>query len=94
MPLRTAPLEMLVEIALATGVNVALQVVLAVIIREPVVQPVPLQPAKTEPVSGVAIRAIAVPLMKVAEQLLAQSIPDGTPMTVPVPVPEWVTVSV
>jgi hypothetical protein len=43
--------------------KVAVQVVLAESVTEPLVQPVPDQPAKVEPEAGVAVSVIAVPLL-------------------------------
>ena len=47
----------------------------------------PLQPAKIDPAAAVAVRATALPLLKVAEQVLPQLIPAGELVTVPLPVP-------
>ena len=77
----------------ACGLKVAVQVLLAFIVTEPVVQPVPLQPAKVEPVAGVAVKVTEVPLLYDAEQLLPQLlIPAGLLVTVPLPVPLLVMV--
>jgi len=70
------------------------QVVLAVIVTLPVEQPVPDQPAKVEPEAGVAVKVTAVPVLKVAEQVLPQLIPVGELVTVPLPVPAFVKVNV
>ena len=43
--------------------KVAVQVLLAVIATVPVVHPVPVQPAKTDPETGVAVRVTTVPLL-------------------------------
>jgi hypothetical protein len=51
----------------------------------------PLQPAKVEPLASVAVRVTTVPLATVAEQVDPQLI--GPPATVPLPVPDFVTVS-
>jgi hypothetical protein len=58
------------------------------------VQPAPLQPVKVEPVAGAAVKVIAVPLAKLAEQVAPQLMPAGALVTVPVPVPALVTVRV
>ncbi len=71
----------------------AVQVVLAFRVTEPLEQPVPDQPAKIEPEAGVALRVMAVPLLRVAEQALPQLIPAGLLVTVPLPVPVSATVS-
>lgn len=53
----------------------------------------PLQPAKTEPATGVAVKVTDVPAVNVAVQTRLQVIPAGALVTVPVPPPETVTVS-
>ena len=57
-------------------------------------QPPPLQPVKVEPAAGVAVNVTAVPLAKLAEQVAPQLIPTGALVTVPLPVPALLTVSV
>jgi len=79
------------------GAKVAVTVVAAetVTVQGPVpVQPPPLQPAKTEPVLGVAVSTTTVPLVKLAVQLAPQLMSPGVPVTVPVPSPLRATVSV
>ena len=56
-------------------------------------QPPPLQPVKMEPAAGVAVNVTAVPLVKFVAQLVPQAIPAGVLVTVPLPVPAFVTVS-
>ena len=56
-------------------------------------QPPPLQPAKAEPAAGVAVSVTAVPLLKPCEQVAPQARPTGALLTVPVPVPDLVTLS-
>ena len=92
LPLNTAPLGIFVEIVFGTGVNVAVQATLAVSVKEPLEQLVPLQFAKTEPAAGRAVRVMFVPAIKTAEQLLPQSIPAGELVTVPAPLPDLKTV--
>jgi hypothetical protein len=53
----------------------------------------PLQPAKTEPAPGVAVKVTDVPAANVAVQTRLHVIPAGALVTVPVPPPETVTVS-
>ena len=59
--------------------------------------PVPLhapdQPAKTESVEAAGVSVTVVVLVNVAVQELPQLIPDGLLLTLPVPVPFLVTVS-
>jgi hypothetical protein len=72
-------------------------VVAAVIVTTQVLVPVhppPLQPVNVEPVVGVAVNVIGVPLGKLAEQVGWQLMPAGLLVTVPVPAPDSVTVSV
>lgn len=60
-------------------------------VTAPLVQPEPVQPAKVEPVAGVALKVTGVPLLYNAEQVLPQLIPAGVLVTVPLPVPALVT---
>src|SRR5207249_10883186 len=57
-------------------------------------QPPPLQPLKVEPAAGVAVSVTAVPLVKLAEQVVPQVIPTGVLVIVPLAVPAVVTVRV
>jgi hypothetical protein len=57
-------------------------------------QPPPLQPVKAEPALGVAVSVTAVALAKAAEHVVPQVIPAGELVTVPLPVPALLTVSV
>jgi hypothetical protein len=57
-------------------------------------QPLPLQPAKVEPVAALAVSVTELPFAKPAEQVAPQLIPAGLDVTVPVPFPAFVTVSV
>ena len=54
----------------------------------------PPQPAKTEPVAGVAVSVTAVPLAKPAEHVAPQLMPAGADVSVPEPVPCRVRLSV
>jgi hypothetical protein len=76
-------------------VNVAVTALLAliVILQVPVPeQPPPLQPAKNEFEFAEPVRVTEVPLVKAAEQVAPQLIPEGELVTVPPPVPAFVTV--
>jgi hypothetical protein len=53
----------------------------------------PLQLSTNEPELGVAV-SVTVPGLNEAEQVLPQLIPDGLLVTVPLPAPDFVTVSV
>jgi hypothetical protein len=57
-------------------------------------QPPPLQPVKVEPAVGAAVRVMAVPLPNAAEHVAPHVIPAGLLVTVPVPSPALLTVSV
>jgi hypothetical protein len=57
-------------------------------------QPLPLQPAKVSPVAALPVRVTELPFAKSAEQVAPQLIPAGLEVTVPVPFPAFVTVSV
>jgi hypothetical protein len=78
------------------ALNMALQVVRErTITVVDVVVPLqsPLQPAKVDPASAVAVRLIDVPLLYREVQSLPQLIPAGDDVTLPVPLPLLVTVS-
>ena len=53
----------------------------------------PLQPANIEPLAAAAVSVTEVPLAKLEVQVLPQLMPDGDDVTVPVPVPAFVTLS-
>ena len=57
-------------------------------------QPEPLQPSKVEVPSATASSVTVAFWAKSAEQVEPQSIPDGSLVTVPLPLPPFVTVSV
>jgi hypothetical protein len=57
-------------------------------------QPPPLQPLKMEPAVGVAVKVIAVPLAYAAMQVAPHAMPAGLLVTVPIPAPVLLTVSV
>src|SRR5262249_26938496 len=57
-------------------------------------QPPALQPAKAEPAAGVAVSVTVAPLVKPCEQVAPQEMPDGELVMVPLPVPDFVTLSV
>ena len=54
----------------------------------------PLHPANMDPEEGEAVSVTTVPLRKPEEQVLPQSIPAGLDVTLPLPVPSLLTVSV
>jgi hypothetical protein len=57
-------------------------------------QPPPDQPANIDPLEGVAVRVTWMPEVKLASQVAPQLIPVGLEVTVPVPLPVFVTVRV
>ena len=54
----------------------------------------PLHPEKVEGAAGLAVNVTVVLTGKAAEQLEPQSMPAGELVTLPVPVPDFVTVRV
>jgi hypothetical protein len=93
-----APAPALLTVSVKVGsAKVAVTVVAAfkVMAHVPVPeQPPPLQPVKVEPAAGVAVRVMAVPLAYAAMQVGLQEMPAGLLVTVPIPVPALLTVSV
>jgi hypothetical protein len=75
--------------------NVAVTDWAAVIVTTHVPVPVQAPPhaAKVEPLAAAAVRVTAVPLAMFAEQVDPQLIPPVLDVTVPLPVPDFVTVS-
>ena len=84
------PVPPLVTVSMSVpSVKVAVHVRSAVMATVPVVQPVPVQPAKVEPVAGVAVSATLVPDTYDSVQSDPQLRPD--PVTVPLPLPAFTT---
>ena len=52
----------------------------------------PLQPMKLEPAAATAVSVTVAPFVKSASQVAPQSMPAGPLVTVPLPVPAFVTV--
>ncbi len=91
------PVPVLLTVRVKVWAKAAVTVVAAVkvTVQEPVPEhPPPLHPVKVEPVAGVAVRVTAVPLAKVAEQVVPQVIPAGELVTVPLPLPPVLTARV
>ena len=65
---------------------------LTVTVHAPVPEQAPLQLAKTEPAAGAAVRVTTVTGVTDREQVAPQLMPAGLLVTVPVPVPFFVTV--
>ena len=84
------------EASSAAAVNVAVtaRAALIVTLQAPVpVQPLPLQPAKVALPVGTAVSVTAVPLVYEATHVAPHAMPAGALVTIPLPVPELVTVS-
>ncbi len=77
---------------MAVTVVAALIVTVQVAVPE---QPPPLQPEKVEPAAGAAVKVTEVPLANLVEQPMPpQTMPAGALVTVPLPAPALLTVSV
>lgn len=74
--------------------KVAVTVAFWVSEQEPVPVQSPPHPAKTDPGSGAAVRLTVLPRENCPLHVVRQSIPEGLDVTVPVPVPAWLTVTV
>jgi len=85
MPLTPAALVK-VAVTVCGAFTVTLQV--------PVPVQLPLQPLKDEPAAGVAVSVTPVPLANAAEHVTPQLMPAGELVTVPVPAPAVLTLSV
>src|SRR5206468_10648205 len=92
------PAPALVSVSVKDGsAKVAVTLWAALIVTEHVpvpVQPPPLQPVKVDPAAGVAVRVTAVPLANAAAQVAPHATPAGAVVTVPLPAPALLTVSV
>ena len=78
------------------GVKFAVTVwsVLITTVHAPVpLQPPPLQPVNVEPPVEAAVRATVLPFGKSAAQVAPQEMPLGLLVTVPVPVPDLLTIN-
>src|SRR5262245_10528705 len=80
---------------LESTANVALttRAALIVTLQAPLPAQLPLQPVKVEPAAGTAVRVTAVLLVNEAEHVVPHEIPSGALVTVPLPMPAFVTVS-
>jgi hypothetical protein len=84
------PVPDLLTFIVSVGTNVAETATseVKVTVQEPVPeQAAPLQPANTDPGAATAVRAIAVPELKLALQVAPQLMPAGELVTVPEPAP-------
>ena len=96
---RPTPRPVLATVSVARGRAWKLAVTVLSLLRVTLhiavsLQSPPLQPTNAEPVSATAVRATVVPPAKTAAHLDPQAIPAGLLLTLPVPVPPRVTVSV
>src|SRR5438445_3340336 len=66
---------------------------LIVTLQVPVPVQLPLQPVKVAPAAGAGVRVTTVPVVRAVEQVAPQEIPADELVTVPLPVPDLVTVS-
>ena len=82
------PLEVIEKLAVTARAE------LIVTVQAPVPVQLPLQPVKVEPATGAAVKVTMVPVANAAEQLAPQEMPAGALVTVPVPTPVLLTVSV
>jgi len=90
------PVADTVTVSVRSSANDALTLEFAdsVTTHAPVPVHAPDQPVNTEPAAGVGVSVTAVPLSKGATQVPGQDTPAGVEATVPLPLPEVVTVSV
>ena len=96
MPVLLVKLMALAQVSpLPEVLNVAVTLRAAVIdtVQLPAPEHAPLQPPNVEPLAGVAESDTDVPLEKFAAQVLPQLIPEGVEVTVPLPLPIFVTLS-
>ena len=78
---------------LTVKVAVTARAVLMVTLQAPVPVQLPFQPVKVAPAAGAAVKLTVVPLVNEAEQVAPQLMPAGVLVTVPLPVPDFITVS-
>ena len=73
------------------NVAVTLRATVIVVVQVPVPVHAPLQPANVEPLAATAVSVTDAPLAKLAVHVVPQLMPVGDDVTVPVPVPAFVT---
>jgi hypothetical protein len=91
------PLPVLVTVRVYSDVKLALTACAALIVttHAPVpLHPAPLHPENADPLAGVAVKVTCVPLTNAALHVAPQLIPAGLLVTVPLPLPVFVTVRV
>ena len=85
---------LLVKVVVGTlKVAVTVRAAVIVTLQAPVPVQLPPQPANVEPVDADAVRVTTVPVVKEVVQAVPQLMPTGELVTVPLPVPDLVTVS-
>ena len=92
----TVPVPALVTVSAKDGnAKVAVTARTALIVTVQVLVPVqaPLQPVKIDPAAGAAVSVTTVPVVKEVEQVAPQEMPAGALVTVPLPLPDLVTLS-
>ena len=96
VPLPVPALATVSVCVVAAVLNVAVTDCAALIATVHVAVPVqpPLQPANVEPLAADAVSVTDVPLAKLALQVAPQLMPAGDDVTVPLPDPTRVTISV
>jgi hypothetical protein len=91
----TVPVPLTVTVRASSGVNVAVTLFAAFIVRLqlPVPEQAPDQPENPYPLEGAAVRVTPVPYEYVVEQVPGQEMPEGELVTVPLPLTPTVSVS-
>lgn len=95
LPVNVTGLAQVPPVPVPVVLNVAVTLRAAVIdnVQFPVPVHSPLQPANVEPLAGAALSVTDVPFAKFAAHVLPQLMPAGEDVTVPVPLPIFVTLS-
>jgi hypothetical protein len=95
VPLPVPALLTVSEYVMGMRLKAAVQLMLLLTVMLPVEQAAsPDQPAKMEPLAATGVRVTAAPLTKLLEQLVPQLMPAGELVTVPLPAPARLTVTV
>ena len=82
-----------VPVPVVLNVPVTLRAAVIDVVQFPVPVHAPLQPANVEPLAAAAVSVTDVPLAKFALHVVPQLMPVGDDVTVPVPVPAFVTLN-
>jgi hypothetical protein len=89
------PADVTVKVYICVKLALTACAALIVTTQVPVpLHPAPLQPVNVEPLNAVAVKVTDVPLANEALQVVPQVIPVGLLVTVPSPLPTFVTVNV